>query len=244
MPYSDYIIFADESGSPVLEAPDPTFPMFVLAMLLVSKETYLGQVAPLLGRLKLDFVGHDQLILHERDIRRQQKDFAFLQADPAAREAFLERVNEVVAEVDIEAFAAVIHKIKLSEKYAEPWSPYQIALHFLLEKLLGRLLALGEAGKLVHVVFESRGKREDQELELQFRRIVANQANWGWRAPDFTRLRWEPLFVDKKSNSAGLQLADLMARPIGLRALRPHQPNRAYDVIAQKLAFPGFKVFP
>lgn len=244
MAYSDYIVFADESGSPVLEEPDPTFPVFVLTTLLVSKEMYVHQVTPLLSRLKFDFVGHDQLVLHERDIRRQQKDFAFLQTDAVMREAFLQRVNEVVEAADVEGFAAVIHKIRLANRYADPWSPYEIALHFLLEKLLARLLALGQMGKLVHVVFESRGRREDRELELHFRRIVANQANWGWRAPDFTQLRWEPLFVDKKSNSAGLQLADLMARPIGLKVLRPGQQNRAYDIIAQKLAFPGFKVFP
>ena len=41
--------------------------------------------------------------------------------------------------------------------------------------------------------------------------------------------------IDKKSNSAGLQIADLTARPIGLKTLRPNQPNRAYDIIETKL---------
>jgi hypothetical protein len=38
----------------------------------------------------------------------------------------------------------------------------------------------------------------------------------------------------KASNSAGLQLTDLMARPIALKHLRPGQPNRAFDVINKK----------
>jgi len=41
-------------------------------------------------------------------------------------------------------------------------------------------------------------------------------------------------FMDKKGNSAGLQLADLVARPVGIHILRPNQPNRAYDVIKTK----------
>ncbi len=57
-------------------------------------------------------------------------------------------------------------------------------------------------------------------------------------------MEWEPIFVDKKSNSSGLQLADLMARPIGLKVLRPLQENRAFDVIRPKLALGGMKSFP
>ena len=43
------------------------------------------------------------------------------------------------------------------------------------------------------------------------------------------------LLADKKTISTGLQLADLIARPIGLHVLRPGQPDRAYDLLAPKL---------
>lgn len=59
------------------------------------------------------------------------------------------------------------------------------------------------------------------------------------------------LFVDKKANSTGLQIVDLLARPIGLKVLHPNQPNRAYDVIktkfrrnhARRFQGYGFKIF-
>lgn len=243
-PFCDFVVFADESGSPVLENPDPTFPVFVLSCVIARKDRYVDQVVPSLQRLKFDFVGHDQLILHERDIRRQQKDFAFLQVDAATRTAFLERVNDIVAAADVELVAAVIDKVRLAKRYSNPWSPYEVALHFCMEKLLAQLLQHGQAGRLVHVIFESRGKREDQELELHFRRIAGNQVQWGHVRRDFSRVQWEPVFVDKRANSSGLQLADLMARPLGLRVLRPKQPNRAFDVLRPKLAPNGLKVFP
>jgi hypothetical protein len=244
MAFSDYIVFADESGSPVLEGIDPTFPVFVLNCILVSKAAYSRAIVPTLQTLKFDFVGHDQLILHERDIRRQQKDFAFLQTSPAMRESFLARVNEIVEQAELEIVAAVIDKPRLVAKYAEPWSPYQLALHFCLEKILARLVALGQAKRTVHVVFEGRGRTEDRELELQFRRIVSNQAIWGYRNVDFSTVRWEPIFVDKRCNSSGLQIADLMARPIGLKVLRPYQANRAFDILRPKLSRNGLKTFP
>ncbi|MBP7815722.1 MAG: DUF3800 domain-containing protein [Phenylobacterium sp.] len=145
---------------------------------------------------------------------------------------------------EVTVAAAVIHKVRLAQKYAHPWSPYEIGLQFCLETLLDRLVALGQTGRLVHVLFEARGRREDRELELFFRRVASNQANWGYRQPDFTQLQWEPLFVDKRSNSSGLQLADLMARPIGLKVLRPLQPNRAFEVLQPKLIHGGLKIFP
>ena len=39
--------------------------------------------------------------------------------------------------------------------------------------------------------------------------------------------------------SSGLQLADLVARPIGLHVLRLGQPNRAFDVLKQKFYCAG-----
>ncbi|MYA87366.1 MAG: DUF3800 domain-containing protein [Boseongicola sp. SB0662_bin_57] len=38
-----------------------------------------------------------------------------------------------------------------------------------------------------------------------------------------------------QTNSAGLQIADLTARPIGRHVLDSTQPNRAWDIIEPKL---------
>ena len=59
-------------------------------------------------------------------------------------------------------------------------------------------------------------------------------------------------FMDKKHNSTGLQLADLVAHPIGRHAIDPDQPNRAFDILKPKFrrgpaglvkGF-GLKIFP
>lgn len=240
--FSDYIVFADESGDHGLEAFEASYPIFVLAFALVRKADYVGQIVPSIQQLKLDFFGHDQIVLHERDIRRQQPPFGEFRTDPVRRLAFLEQLNGVVADADVELFCSVIHKDRLKARYATPWNPYEIALLFCMESLRARLIALGQRGRRVHVVFESRGKPEDAALELAFRRIVANGGGWGYRQEDFSVCEWEPLIVPKSVNSSGLQLADLAARPVGLHSLRPRQPNRAFDVLRPKLK--ALKSFP
>ena len=42
---------------------------------------------------------------------------------------------------------------------------------------------------------------------------------------------FEIVFADKKTDSAGLQLADLTARPIGRHVLDSTQPNRSWTII-------------
>lgn len=60
------------------------------------------------------------------------------------------------------------------------------------------------------VILEKRGKTEDSELELEFRR-VCDSSNY-----EKVQMPFQPKFVDKKSNCAGLQFADLIARPVGM----------------------------
>jgi hypothetical protein len=52
-------------------------------------------------------------------------------------------------------------------------------------------------------------------------------------------LPFNVVFASKQVNSSGLQLADLVARPIGLSVLRPEQPNRAFDVLRRKFFCSG-----
>lgn len=42
------------------------------------------------------------------------------------------------------------------------------------------------------------------------------------------------VLANKQINSCGLQLADLVARPIGRKQLNPQQENRAYDILEAK----------
>jgi hypothetical protein len=116
---------------------------------------------------------------------------------------------------------------------------------FGLERIFLHLNSTGCRKGTTYVICESRGKKEDADLELAFRRAGVNNAKG-------KTLPFEFIFSDKRSNSTGLQLSDLIARPVGLSILRPKQPNRAYEHIKikfvrgprGKLEGYGLKVFP
>ncbi len=83
------------------------------------------------------------------------------------------------------------------------------------------------------MVVECRGQKEDTELELDFRRIC------GGDNPGNLVLPFDIVFADKKNNLIGLQLADLVARPVGLNYIRPQQANQAFDLLKQKFFCDG-----
>ncbi|WP_299987664.1 DUF3800 domain-containing protein [uncultured Ruegeria sp.] len=240
--FSDYIVYVDESGDHSVTSIDPDFPVFALSFCIVKKDEYLSMVVPSMQALKFKYWGHDSVVLHEHEIRKSKGDFTFLLTDRALREQFYEDLTQVMVDAPITIIGSVIDKVTLTEKYANPWSPYDLALHFCLERLQTFLRENGQEGKLTHVVFECRGKTEDDDLELTFRRIVAGDGHWGYRKHKFEIMDFEPKFAKKSVNSTGLQLADLTARPIALKTLRPNQPNRAYDVILTKMG--AIKQFP
>jgi hypothetical protein len=221
--FSDYIVYADESGDHGLASVDPQYPVFVLAFCLFGKEAYAARAAAEVAALKFRHFGHDLPILHEHDIRKTRGHFRFL-TDAARRECFFADLNRLMAEAPFVLIASAIRKEALLARSTVVDNPYHLAMGFCLERLALHLRAAGARGT-THVVFECRGAREDAELEREFRRVCGG-ANV-LREP----LPFEIVLADKKCNSAGLQLADLVARPIGRRILAPAQPNRAYDIL-------------
>lgn len=241
--FSRYIVYADESGSPNLEADTKHFPIFVLTFLVVEKSAYSRRIVPEVAEFKFKHFGHDQVVLHESDIRKQRGPFAFLRTNATLRETFLSEIASLAARRDIALECAIVDKTRMPHSQM-PWSPYDIALGICMEQTAVRLLRAGETGGTIHVVFEARGRTEDQLLELDFHRIAAGQAKVRFGESHVQRFDWGPVFASKQSNSAGLQLADLAARPIGLSYLRPNQPNRAYSALRTTSAADGVKVYP
>jgi hypothetical protein len=108
-----------------------------------------------------------------------------------------------------------------------------MALGFCLETLYEFMQEKNQGHLVTHVVVECRGKREDADLELEFRRICAGENKFSETLP------FEIIFANKKTNSSGLQLADLVARPIGLSVVKPTQPNRAFELLKRKFFCSG-----
>lgn len=230
--YNDFIVYVDESGDHSLEYIDPVYPIFVLAFCVFEKERYATECIPGVIRFKFEQLGHDQFVLHERDIRKQSGAFTFLR-DGERRVRFHEQLNAVIANAPFTIIAVTIDKRELLRGPVPSNNPYHIAL----EKGLGALHELLEQhggchGGRLHIVFERRGRREDNDLVREFQRACTGPEESGKGYP------FAIVLADKRGNSTGLQLADLVARPLGLHMLRPAQPNRAWDILKGKLHRP------
>jgi hypothetical protein len=225
--FSDYVVYVDESGDHSLASIDPVYPVFVLALCVFHKRHYSEQIIPAVEKLKFNYFGHDSVVLHENEISKQKGLFSFLSHRPTRTE-FMNRLNSIMDASNFVLITCVVDKARLSKNDGANSNPYHIALGLCLQALQGFLSEKGQQHLQTHVVVECRGKKEDRELELEFRRI----RDGGTLSAE--RLPFEIVFANKQTNLTGLQLADLVARPVGVNYLRPAQPNQAFELLKRK----------
>lgn len=230
--FSNYVVYVDESGDHGMQTLDPNYPVFVLAFCIFHKRYYCETVVPALEKFKFNHFGHDLVVLHENEIRKEKGNFNFFLSRQHKHD-FLNELTEIIDKSNFILISCVIDKTELKNRAGTVSNPYHLALGFCLETLYEFLQEKNQDDAMTHVVVECRGKKEDNELELEFRRMCDGENKHSKHLP------FNIIFADKKVNSSGLQLADLVARPIGMQVLRPTQENRAFDVLKSKFYCSG-----
>ena len=231
-PFSKYIVYVDESGDHGMQTIDPQYPLFVLAFCVFHKRHYSEHVVSALEKFKFKHFGHDQVVLHENEIRKEKGSFNIFRSRDE-KSQFLDDLTEIIDASNFILITCVIDKRNLKTHADASSNPYHIALGFCLETLFEFLHEKDQHEQQTHVVVECRGKKEDNDLELEFRRICDGSNRLGHQLP------FDVIFSDKQAMSSGLQLADLVARPIGLSVLKPEQKNKAFEVLKRKLYCDG-----
>jgi hypothetical protein len=196
------------------------------------KRHYSEAIVPALEKFKFNYFGHDQVVLHENEIRKEKGSFNIFKGRDE-KTSFINELTEIIKFSNFILISSIIDKRSISNQGDVKHNPYHIALGLCMEKLYGFLEEKNQHETKTHIVVECRGKKEDRELELEFRRICDGNNKKGIVLP------FEIIFSDKKAMSSGLQLADLVARPIGLSFLRPEQGNRSFDVLKEKFYCDG-----
>jgi hypothetical protein len=229
---SKYIAFLDECGDHSLNEIDNDFPLFVLSLVIITREAYQNQLLPSMTKLKLRYWNHEGINLHSRHIRKAEGSFNFL-LNANLRKEFISTINGLMEESPYTICLSAIDKKKhLVTHGKDSINPYDLALELTLEKVFHFLKAHHETE--LPLIAESRGKREDSELEKAFYKLMA--CGTGSIKTDFIKnLNCSLVFWDKKANIAGLQIADLVAYPCSRYILKPEQPNRAFDIIKAKI---------
>lgn len=226
--FNAYTIFVDESGTDNLEKLKEDDRYFVLAFCIFDKNYYSKEAVPKFQKLKFEIFGHDQTIIHGYDMMNCVGDFKCLQ-DPKIRSIFLTRLTEIIESTNFILISTVIDKKLLIERYPIAQNPYDLALKYSLERIHKFMQERNQSNKTTHIIIESRDKKANQKLENAFN-LIKKGENWNQ-----TQFQFEIEFISKKSNSTGLQIADLVAEPIRCRFMRPEKKSSKFQKLRIKI---------
>ena len=242
-----YYLFIDESGDHGLVNLDPDFPVFLLCGLLMSDDNY-ETTRNNINVLKRKFWANKEVILHSRDIRKCNKEFQIL-FDNEIKQQFYLDLNAIIKDSKYRILASAINKVKYIKMYGKLSNDvYELALSFIIERAIFCLDEVRHTEKLLEIVIEKRGKKEDKKLEEHFQRLLSRGTGYV-SAERLKEVRIKIVFKDKKENINGLQLTDLVAYPIARYVIEPKRANPAFDVLCNKIYHKnglryGLKRFP
>jgi hypothetical protein len=213
-PGERFRLYVDESGDHVFNKLDQPSHRFLCLLGVWFRGTDYLSFHHDLESFKQRHFPHspdEPLVLHREDIVSRRSHFWRLR-DPERHAAFDEDLLSLIKGAEFTQVAVVIDKLRLREAYPTPAHPYHLAMGFLLQRYCGYLNHVSRQGD---VMAESRGGREDGLLKDSYSRVFERGA-WMFRADVFQRaltsrqLKLKP----KSANVAGLQLADLLVKPI------------------------------
>jgi hypothetical protein len=211
------LIYIDESGDHAKAATNLQYPVFVVVACIFERAIYTQRFVPALLEFKLKHWKHEAVILHEREIRKCSGDFAFL-FERDNRQRFLADLTALIRQSGAKISAVAWDKRKTNQTRT-----YADCLVRLLQSIDHGIP--GDKQQRVAMV-ESRGTKEDGENIRAVERACLGH-------------NWKLIFIPKARNIPGLQLADLCARPIGLKVMAPERPNRAFDETIRLLLIPS-----
>lgn len=242
----EYIAYVDESGDTGLKNIDKNRPGFAVAVALYPKPEYCGSELGAFADLKFSLFGHDAVIFHSYAIRQKSGPFIKIKHEPDFEKRLLKNLNEFFQKSRAILILAVVNKQKHVEKYKYPEDPYNLGIKFCLERVHDELSSRGAAGARTHIVFESRGPKEDAIMRGWCEAICAG-ANYRGK-----KFNFDFAFADKRQNMTGLQVADLAAFTAARYAESLNEDRKDWQAIRHLIRKDatgvilghGLKVFP
>jgi hypothetical protein len=223
---SDYIIYVDESGTPMRRKIDPSFPIFSLQLLVISKADYAEFVAGPLVNFKLKHHQTDSVILRGSDMRRREGDFEFLN-DPLKANPYLVELTELIGRIPMRLYSAFwLHDEAMVLSGLGIIDPYAHFLKRLLAFVSNEINDGSTSKTSCRVLVESRHDSDAKMLQA-FDLYRASLDNSG--------VHYEIEMVKKEANVLGLQLVDLVALPVAHSCLNPEKTGRDWLAIRDKV---------
>jgi hypothetical protein len=205
-------VFIDEVGTHDLKSSDdPNHRYLGLTGVIMPLDFERGSFTEKLNELKQGIFGTTAIVLHRRELLLARPPFQAL-TNLEVRKQFDELLMDLIANATYRVVTVVIDKKEHMRRYtAWVFHPYHYCLTVLLERYVQ---FLGKIGHVGDVLVESRGRKENMQLERAYRYIYDRGSNHVSAKIFQSRLTSRQLKIEgKQANVAGLQLADLIANP-------------------------------
>jgi len=235
-------LFIDEVGNSDLDgsAEDDNVRYLSLTGVTTSVERHRRVFEPAAEAAKALIPGHtpqNPVILHRREIMQREKRFACLN-DPELRARFDTALLDLIGQRKYIANTVQIDKRAHLNQYGVwHFDPYHYCLRCMIERYV---LYLRRHKLQGDVWIEPRYKKADKKLKASYQRIwEEGTEHIPAKTVQAYLLSKDIKFAEKKTNTVGLQLADLLAHPSArsMRFVRDglEPPNDFGTAVAQVL---------
>ena len=240
------IMFLDESGDHSLDKIDKSYPVFVLAGCIFDLDNYTKIVEQEINKFKIKYFRKTNVILRSYDIRKQKGEFKLL-INTKKRNEFMDDLSQILSVLDYKIIAAAIKKENLKNQYIDPHSPYHLCFRFILERAV---MFLGRSKEQLIFRIESRETHNDQKLAEEYEKF-RNTDHHLFSTTEIQNKFLDLSFNQKSQNIAGMQIADLIAYPIGRWVIDQKKENKSFEIVKRKIHQKngeilnyGLKIFP
>jgi Protein of unknown function (DUF3800) len=206
-------IYIDEVGHHDLKSSDDPNERYLSLTGVIMRHSYeVGECTTAMNALKKKVFGSTDVILHRRDLIDAKESPYDLLQNQQVRKQFNELILALLSSATYRVFTVVIDKSEHKKKYVVwRFHPYHYCLTVTLERYVQVLARVNATGD---VLVESRGKKENMQLESAFQHIYRNGTDHVPQRVFQERLSSHEIKIKPKTqNIAGLQLADLIANP-------------------------------
>jgi hypothetical protein len=196
---------------------------------VLDVEYHDGIGTALLEEYKVNLFGSPDIVLHSADISRKRKGFECLH-DPEVENRFRCATVTLVRELEFVALGVALHKERHVQRYtSNSLNPYHYTLECMLERFY---YILRDARQTGMVIAESRGA-QDADLEHAYDTFMSHRTAYVSGSALSERILGLDFRI-KAENLLGLQIADMIAKPLSHIAMEtPCRPD--CDVVREKL---------
>jgi hypothetical protein len=207
------ILFLDESGDHSLAKIDAQYPVFTLCGVMMDERYHQDVATARLDAFKKELFGTNKIVLHTADFTRNKSGFeAMSQHEFRAR--FFTGLQILLIGLDFKIVACVVKKQAHLKKYGlNALDPYLLSLSVLVERFIFECGSNGGS-----IVAEARDATLNNALELAFLDLKISGTTY-IPATKIKRRIHNFAIREKRENIAGLQVADVVATPIGRHVL-------------------------